>query len=401
VRNFGPGSAFRDQDGTLALGYDLSQRWRTSLEGRYGHFFVEDPGTVQAPLSGNWSRVGRGGFSWDLDNTGIGLLEHSHRGSAFMHVIEHAESQLRQLAGIPDDYVVLFMPGGASSQFFMVPMSFLPAGGTADYCVTGVWSQKAVAEAKRFGNVHIACTGEADSFRYIPAPDQIRWSSSPSYAHFTSNNTVYGTQWPTEPPARPGVPLVCDASSDLFSRPIDVSKYALIYAGAQKNLGPAGVTIVIARRDFLERGRRDLPTMLQYRTFVAEQSMFNTPPTFAIYVVGEVVAWLLAQGGLPAIAERNRTKAAVLYDHLDQSALFRSTVRADSRSLMNVTFRATTEVLENEFITAATARGLDGLRGHRLVGGMRASLYNALPIEAVQALVAFMKEFELDHRSAA
>lgn len=337
---------------------------------------------------------------WDLAGTGIGILEHSHRGAAFERVLEATEERLRVLAGIPDDYVVLFMPGGASTQFFMVPMSFLPADGTADYCVTGVWAQKAAAEAKRFGSVHVACSSEADQFRFIPGEDQTRWSDSPAYAHFTSNNTVYGTQWSTEPVVAPGIPLVCDASSDLFSRPIEISKYGFIYAGAQKNLGPAGVTLVIARRDFLDRARRDLPTMLQYGTFVADRSMFNTPPTFAIYVVGEVAAWLLDQGGLSAAAARNQAKAAVLYDYLDRSRLFRGTVRADSRSQMNVTFRASTEALEDEFIAAAAARGLDGLRGHRLVGGMRASLYNAFPIEGVRALVAFMAEFEHRHQPA-
>ncbi len=337
---------------------------------------------------------------WDLDGTGIGILEHSHRGAAFTRVLERTEALIRELAGVPDDYAVLFLQGGASSQFYMVPMSFLPdgGGGTADYCVTGVWAQKAVAEARAFGNVHVACSSEDGGFGYIPGPDQLRWSAAPAYAHFTSNNTIYGTQWTTEPAAPASVPLVCDASSDLFSRPIDVAKYAMIYGGAQKNLGPAGVTIVIARKDFLERGRRDLPTMLQYRTFVGEQSMFNTPPTFAIYVVGEVLAWLRDQGGLAAMAAHNQAKAAVLYEFLDQSAMFRGTAQPDSRSLMNVTFRATSEALERELIAGATARGLDGLKGHRSVGGMRASIYNAFPLAGVHALVAYLKEFEHTHR---
>lgn len=337
---------------------------------------------------------------WNLDGTGIGVLEHSHRGKAFMKVAERAEALIRRVGDVPDSHAVLFLSGGASTQFFQVPMNFL-GGGTADYCNTGVWSQKAIAEARRFGTVHVACSSEASRFDHIPAPAELTWSSAPVYAHVTSNNTIYGTQWSHEPVPPAGVPLVCDASSDIFSRPIDVSRYGLIYAGAQKNLGPAGVTLVIADKELIERGAHDLPTMLQYRTHAAEQSMFNTPPTFPIYVIGEVMAWIEGQGGLTAMAELNREKARLLYDHLDESTMFRGTARADSRSLMNVTFRARTEELEREFVAQATARGLDGLKGHRLVGGMRASIYNAFPIEGVRALVAFMREFELAHRGAA
>ena len=338
---------------------------------------------------------------WDLDGTGIGILEHSHRGKAFTRVLERTEALIRKVGSVPDDYAVLFLQGGASTQFFMVPMSFLPEGGRADYAVTDAWGEKAAAEARRFGTVDVACTSKDANYSYLPGPGEQRWSETAAYAHFTSNHTIHGTQWAHEPAVPAGVPLVCDASSDLFSRPIDVRKYALIYAGAQKNLGPAGVTVVIARKDFLEHGRRDLPTMLQYRTFAAEQSMYNTPPTFAIYVVGEVMAWLDEQGGLPAMAAHNQAKAKLLYDFLDQSALFHGTARADSRSLMNVTFRARTEALEAAFVAEATRRGLDGLKGHRSVGGMRASIYNAFPLEGVQALVAFMDEFERAHRHAA
>lgn len=277
-------------------------------------------------------------------------------------------------------------------------MNFLggQAGATADYCHTGVWSKKAMAEARRFGAVHVACSSEADQFRHIPSAEETAWSSAPVYAHFTSNNTIYGTQWKTEPAVPAGVPLVCDASSDIFSRPIDVTKYAMIYAGAQKNLGPSGATIVIIRKDFLETGSRDLPTMLQYRTHAGEQSMFNTPPTFGIYVIGEVAAWIAAEGGLAAMDERNRAKAALLYDYLDRSKLVRGTVRPDSRSLMNVVFRCVDESFEPELVARATARGLDGLKGHRTVGGMRASLYNAFPIEGVRALVDFLRELEAE-----
>lgn len=337
---------------------------------------------------------------WNLDGTGIGVLEHSHRGKAFSAVAERTEALVREVGGVPDTHAVLFLQGGASTQFFQLPMSFL-GGGTADYCNTGVWSQKAIAEARRYGTVHVACSSEADRFDHIPAPDTLRWSAAPAYAHFTSNNTIYGTQWSHEPAVPAGVALACDASSDIFSRPLDLARYAFLYGGAQKNLGPSGVTLVIARKDFLERGSRDLPTMLQYRTHVAEGSMYNTPPTFGIYMIGLVVAWIRGQGGLAAMAELNRAKARVLYDYLDESTMFRGTARADSRSLMNVTFRARTEALEHAFIAEATAHGLDGLKGHRLVGGMRASIYNAFPLEGVRALVKHMQDFELAHRGAA
>jgi phosphoserine aminotransferase len=332
---------------------------------------------------------------WDLDGTGIGVLEHSHRGPAFMGVAARAEALVRELAGVPDDYHVLFLQGGASLQFAMVPMSFL-GGATADYCETGVWAQKAIAEARRIGLAHVACTSAPD-FTFVPGADQTAWSKAPAYAHYTSNNTIYGTQW-REPPAPPdGVPLVCDASSDIFSRPLDVGRHALIYAGAQKNLGPSGVTLVIAHKDFVARGRADLPTMLQYRTFAEHGSMFNTPPTFAIYVVAEVLAWLHDAGGLAAMAARNRAKAAVLYDFLDASAFYKSPVQRDCRSLMNVPFKLKNEALDAEFLKGADARGMLQLKGHRSVGGMRASIYNAMSIEGVAALVAYMKEFEAKH----
>ncbi len=329
---------------------------------------------------------------WDLDGSGIGVLEHSHRGKEFLAVLARAEALVRQLAGVPDDYDVLFLQGGASSQFFMVPMNFL-GGATADYCVTGVWSEKAVEEARRFGTVHVACSSAAASHTYIPGPAETTWSAAPAYAHFTSNNTIYGTQWTGEPAAPAGVPLVCDASSDIFSRPIDVARYALIYAGAQKNLGPAGVTLVIVKKELVAKGARDLPTMLQYRTFAANQSMYNTPPTFGIYVLAEVLRWIDELGGLPAMAARNRAKAELLYAELDRSPLFKGVVRADARSQMNVTVRSRSADEDAAFVAFATARGLSGLAGHRSVGGMRASIYNAMELGGVQALVDAMQAF--------
>jgi phosphoserine aminotransferase len=339
---------------------------------------------------------------WNVDGSGIGIMEHSHRGKTFDRIIDEAERACRELAGIPDNYRVLFLQGGASLQFSMVPMNLLPPGRTADFLLTGVWAQKAVKEAKVLGGkVHIAASSEATNFDRIPKPEEISWSAEPAYAHVTTNNTIFGTQWRSEPAVPAGVPLVADTSSDMYSRPIDVRQYGLIYAGAQKNLGPSGVVLVIIRDDLVEAGPKTLPTMLQYRTHATEKSLYNTPPTFGIYVMGEVFKWIQAQGGLAAMAEHNRAKAALLYDYLDQSEFFRGTVQRDSRSLMNVCFRAPTEELEAKFIAEATKRGLDGLKGHRSVGGMRASIYNACPRPAVEALVAFMKEFERANRAAA
>ncbi|MGH7525314.1 MAG: 3-phosphoserine/phosphohydroxythreonine transaminase [Gemmatimonadales bacterium] len=339
---------------------------------------------------------------WNAAGSGIGIMEHSHRGKVFEKIIDEAERACRDLAGIPDNYRVLFLQGGASLQFAMVPMNLLPAGGTADYLLTGVWSQKAVKEAKILGaKVHIAASSEATNFDRIPQPEEIRYSASPAYVHLTTNNTIYGTQWRTEPAVPAGVPLVADTSSDMYSRPLDIRKYGLIYAGAQKNLGPSGVVLVIIQDDLVEAGAKTLPTMLQYRTHAAEKSLYNTPPTFGIYVVGEVFKWIQSQGGLAAMAEHNQAKAKLLYDYIDQSDFFRGTVQVDSRSLMNVCFRAPTEELEAKFIGEATKRGLDGLKGHRSAGGMRASVYNACPRAAVEALVAFMKEFERANRAAA
>ena len=331
---------------------------------------------------------------WNLNGSGIGVMEHSHRDKPFMAVIEKAEALCRELAAVPADYDILFLQGGASTQFFMVPMNLLDADATADYVVTGVWAQKAVAEAKRFGKVHAAATSEDENFSYIPSQSAIKWSEKPVYAHFTSNNTIFGTEWTDEPAPPAGVPLICDASSDIFSRPIDVKKYGLIYAGAQKNLGPSGVTLLIMRKDLVERASTSLPTMLQYRTHAKEKSLYNTPPTFAIYVVAEVMEWIQKNGGLAAMEKRNVAKAKVIYDYLDASSMFRATARADSRSRMNICFRARTPELEEKFISEAKRRGFSGLKGHRSVGGMRASVYNAFPQAGCDALVAFMAEFE-------
>jgi phosphoserine aminotransferase len=331
---------------------------------------------------------------WNIAGSGIGIMEHSHRGKVFDRLIDEAERDCRELAGIPDNYRVLFLQGGASLQFSMVPMNLLRAEQTADYLVTGVWSEKAVKEAKLFGTVHEAASGKASKFLRIPTPAEISYSASPAYVHLTTNNTIYGTQWTAEPAVPAGVPLVADTSSDIFSRPIDVSKYGLIYAGAQKNLGPSGVVLVIIRDDLIAHAPTDIPTMLQYRTQAGEKSLYNTPPAFGIYVMGQVFKWIKAQGGLPAMAERNEQKAKLLYDFLEGSRFFRGTAERDSRSLMNVCFRGPDEAQEARFIGEATKRGFEGLKGHRSAGGMRASIYNACPRASVEALVAFMGEFE-------
>ncbi len=334
----------------------------------------------------------------DLDTSGIGVLEHSHRGPEITRIFDETEAVCRELASIPDDYAILFLQGGASSQFYMAPMNLLGKDDTADYVNTGTWSKKAIAEARKFGNVHVAASSEDKNFSYVPTPEAISWSTAPTYAHFTSNNTIAGTEWSAEPTPPAGVPLICDASSDIFSRPIDINKYGILYAGAQKNLGPAGVTLVIMRKDLANRAPsasvRSVPTMLNYQTHIEKGSRFNTPPVFGIYVLGRVLHWLKARGGLTGIAEHNRDKARMIYSFLDESELFRGTADKRSRSLMNITFRATSEELEKTFIAEAAAEGLRGLKGHRSVGGMRASIYNAFPRQGCEALVEFMKRFE-------
>ena len=330
-----------------------------------------------------------------LGKTGIGILEHSHRGKAFLAVYEETEALVREIGGVPASYKVLFLQGGASTQFFQIPMNFLTPDQTADYLVTGAWSEKAEEEARRFGKTHVACSSQDKNFSYIPA--SCSFSAQPVYAHYTSNNTIFGTQWPGLPPVPAGVDLICDASSDIYSRPIDVSKHALIYAGAQKNLGPSGVTLVIIRDELVERGAKNLPTMLQYRTHAKNDSMYNTPPTFAIYLVGLVLKWIKKDGGLNAVGERNQRKAGKLYSFLDESKLFKATAAVGSRSQMNVTFVTGDADMDNKFCSAATKAGFDGLKGHRSVGGMRASIYNAFSEAGVDALIEFLKNFETEN----
>jgi phosphoserine aminotransferase len=329
-----------------------------------------------------------------LPGVGMSVLEISHRSKTFEAIIGEAESDVRKLAGIPAGYQVMFLGGGASLQFSMVPMNLLPPGGKADYVVTGSWSKKAVKEAQKVGAVQVAASTEGENFARIPRQEELKLDPGAAYVHITTNNTIFGTQWWYDPQVG-SVPLVADASSDIFSRPIDVSRYGLIYAGAQKNLGPAGVTLVIARDDLIAKAPKGLATMLDYRTHAENKSLYNTPPVFAIYVVGLVAKWILAEGGLEAIGRRNAQKAGRLYDAIDASGgFYRPHAKADSRSHMNVTFRLGSEDLEKTFLAEATEAGFAGLKGHRSVGGVRASIYNAFPAEGVEALVSFMKEFQ-------
>ena len=328
-----------------------------------------------------------------LPGAGMSILEISHRSKPFEDILAACEADLRTLAGIPDNYRVLFLQGGASLQFSMVPMNLLPAGASADYIVTGAWSQKAVKEARRVGNVKIAATTEAEKFTRVPPQGELTLDPGAAYVHYTTNNTIFGTEFHYVPQTG-AVPLIADASSDIFSRPVEVSKYALLYAGAQKNLAPAGVTLVIIRDDMIKRTPTSLPTMLQYGVHAENKSMYNTPPVFAIYIMRLVLAWLVKQGGLGEVERRNARKADKLYAAIDRTEFYRGHATKDSRSRMNVTFRLATEDLEKKFAKEATAAGLDGLKGHRSVGGIRASIYNAFPEEGVDALVRFMSEFE-------
>lgn len=335
-----------------------------------------------------------------LGATGIGILEISHRSKEFEAILAETEANLRTLLGLPAAYRVLFLMGGASLQFSMVPMNLLKAGQTADYIVTGEWSKRAVVEAQRVANVHIAATTESENFRHIPAANELHFSERPEYVHFTTNNTIFGTQWHREPELKDGAhgrPLVADMSSDFLSRPVAIDRYSLIYAGAQKNAGPAGLTMVLLREELLTLDKDEqarLPMLLNYRTHIANKSLYNTPPVFAIYVTHLVLRWLLRHGGLDAMSRRNQEKASLIYQAIDAMPQFyRGHAERGSRSLMNITFRLPTEALEEAFVKQAKAQGLDGLKGHRSVGGLRASVYNAFPLEGAKALAQFMADF--------
>jgi phosphoserine aminotransferase len=327
----------------------------------------------------------------NFKNSGIGLIELSHRSKGFMAVAEEAETLIRELMGIPNNYKVLFLQGGASTQFFMVPMNLLQTGQKATYLNTGVWAKKAIKEAKLFGQVETAYSSEDITYKRVPRDDEYIVAADSQYLYFVTNNTIYGTQFPAMPDK--DVLLAADMSSDILSRPVDVTKFGLIFAGAQKNMGPAGVTVVIIREDLLDRVGDKVPTMLKYKTHAENGSMFNTPPCFSVYCVGLVMRWLKQAGGVTAIEKANREKAALLYEAIDNLALYRGHAERQSRSLMNVTFNLPSQEMEAQFVREAGAIGLDGLKGHRSVGGCRASIYNAFPREGVEKLVSFMADF--------
>ncbi len=329
-----------------------------------------------------------------LPGVGMSVLEISHRSSTFENMLNGAIEDMRTLANIPKNYHIIFVGGGASTQFSMIPMNFMPPANKADYIVTGAWSKKAVKEAKRIGTVNISATTESENFKRIPKQNEMKFDTEASYLHFTSNNTIFGTQFFTEPEVG-NVPLICDASSDIFSRAVDFSKYAAVYAGAQKNLGPAGVTLVIIRDDMMARCSDSLHTMLNYKTHVENNSLYNTPPVFGIYVIGLVLKWLLKNGGIDAMAKLNDEKAKLLYDCIDNSDdYYNGHAEKDSRSKMNIPFRLPSEDLEKKFVKESAEAGFAGLKGHRSVGGLRASIYNAFPLQGVKDLVEFMNEFQ-------
>ncbi len=330
----------------------------------------------------------------DLGGTGMSVMEHSHRGKAYEAIHDEAIALVRELLSVPEGYEVLLLQGGASQQFALVPMNLLPPGKSADYVLTGAWSQKAYKEAKVLGTARVAATTEQDKkFQRIPSQAELQLDPSAAYVHITSNNTIFGTQYSSFPDTG-AVPLVADMSSDIMWRPIDVSKFALIYAGAQKNLGPSGLAVVIVSQQLVEQGRSDIPAIFQYRTHAANKSLYNTPPTFGIYMLRNVLACYKEMGGLAAIEQRNRAKAKLVYDVIDARAeLYRCPVEPESRSLMNVVFNLPTPELEAAFLAAAKKEGMEGLKGHRSVGGIRASLYNACEPAWCQALAEFMRAF--------
>ena len=329
----------------------------------------------------------------DYRGSGMSIMEMSHRGKEYEAINAQAEERFKRLLGAGAGYRVLFLQGGASLQFAMVPLNFLPPGGSADFLMTGAWAEKAYEEAAALGQARAAASTAADQYRRVPRPDEIALGPEPAYVHITSNETIQGIQWHSFPDVG-GRPFVADMSSDILSRPIDAGKFALIYAGAQKNLGPAGVTAVLLREEWLARANKNVPTMLRYATHVKNNSLYNTPPSFGVYMLNLVLEWIETTGGLEAMAERNRRKAQLLYTAIDQSGgFYRGHALPESRSLMNVTFRLPSEALEKKFVSEAQAAGMVGLAGHRSVGGIRASIYNAVPPEACQTLAEFMNDF--------
>jgi phosphoserine aminotransferase len=332
----------------------------------------------------------------DWHGSGMSVMEMSHRGKEFISIAEEAEALLRELLAVPANYKVLFMQGGAIGENAIVPMNMLRGKSSADYIDTGEWSKKSIKEAQKYCQVNVAASGKAGGYTSIPARSEWKLNADAAYVHICSNETIGGVEYHFTPDVG-GVPLVADMSSNILSRPVDVSKYGLIYGGAQKNVGPSGLTLVIVREDLIGQALPITPSAFDYKTVADNDSMYNTPPTYAMYIAGLVFKWIKAQGGLSAMAAHNQAKAAVLYDYLATTAFYSCPVAADCRSLMNVPFRLKDEALDDAFLKGAKERGMVQLKGHRSVGGMRASIYNAMPIAGVQALVAWMKEFEARH----
>jgi len=332
----------------------------------------------------------------DYKGYGLSVMEMSHRSKVYQGIIDETTASVKRILGLNDDYEVLFLQGGASTQFYMLPLNFCPDNKVANYVNTGTWSNKALKEAKNIGKkMHVAASSEDKDFTYIPKKFDI--SNDPAYLHITNNNTIRGTEFKTDPDTG-NVPLIADMSSDIMSRPLDIKKYSMIYAGAQKNIGPAGTTLVIIRKDMVDKINPDLPTMMNYKTHIDKGSMFNTPPTFSIYVVGLVLKWIESFGSLAEMEKHNIKKASYIYDILDNSDFYRGTVVKEDRSLMNIPFRLPSEDLEKKFIAEATEIGMLNLKGHRSVGGCRASVYNSSPMESAQALAQFMIDFQKKNR---
>ena len=354
--------------------------------------FYAGPATLPEPVLKKAARE-----MLDYQGTGMSVMEMSHRSKEFGEIIESAKALLGELMHVPQNYHILFLQGGASSQFAMIPLNLMTRNNKADYVNTGAWSKKAIAEARRYGTVNVVASSEDANFNYIPELTRGMFSPDADYVYIVTNNTIYGTCY-QQLPETGDVPLVADMSSNILSQVYDVSKFGLIFAGAQKNIGPAGVTVVIIREDLVGNAQDITPTMFNYQTHVEARSLFNTPPCYNIYISKLVFEWLKEQGGVEAIEQINREKAALLYDFLDNSDLFKGTAAPKDRSIMNVTFVLPTDELNAKFIKEATENGLVGLKGHRSVGGMRASIYNAMPLEGVKALVDFMKKFEMENK---
>ena len=336
----------------------------------------------------------------NIAGSGMGIMEHSHRAKVYDRVLHEALEDCRAIGKLPSNYHVIFMTGGATSQNFLIPANLLGQTESADYLTTGYWAERSYEDARMYGNVREAWDGRKVNHAYCPTQSEIRYSDNPVYVHMCSNNTIYGTQWRNAdgsirlPEIPSGSFLACDMCSDIYSRPFDVTKFGIVYAGAQKNVGIAGVSVAFIRDDLLARNPRELPLMLQYRVMVKEESRHNTPPVFPIYMSGLVFKWIIKQGGLEVLHKRNVEKAKLVYDVLDQSKFYTGHARPDSRSLMNITFRTPSAALDDKFIAEALKNGMDNLKGHRATGGMRASVYNAMPREGCVALAQFMKEFE-------